>query len=119
MLDKETSIKLANCQWILAIFIVMIHSTTLMLNMPNGNGEIISAYGKNVATFVQLFFSEGLCRIAVPLFFVFSGYLYFQSYRPELACYLGKITKRTKSIVAPYLFWSTLTFLVFFCCAKN
>lgn len=46
-------------------------------------------------------------RVAVPLFFIISGYLFFYNIPSfSLKIYLLKIKKRLKSLVIPYLFWS-------------
>ncbi len=111
-MKEYTSVKISNLSWICSILIVVIHSTTYAFNLPGE--ETATIYGKNVSTFVQMFFSEGVCRIAVPLFFIFSGYLFFQNFEFSEKCFLTKFRKRIFSLLIPFLFWSTATFLFFY-----
>ena len=57
----------------------------------------------------EYFFSNGLFRFAVPLFFMISGFLYFFNYENTGKCYLNKLKKRTFSLLVPYLVWCLLS----------
>ncbi len=109
---KYTSDKIANLSWICSILVVLIHATTYAFNLPGAQTGTI--YGKNVSTFVQMFLAEGVCRIAVPLFFIFSGYLFFRDFELTVSCIASKLRRRIFSLVIPYLFWSAATFLFFY-----
>lgn len=52
--------------------------------------------------------SEGIARIAVPLFFTISGYLFFNHMQNG---FLEKIKKRVKSLFIPMLLWDILAVL--------
>lgn len=53
--------------------------------------------------------SEAVCRIAVPLFFVFAGYLFFEGFKTwDKGVYLGRMKRCLKKIVVPYLLWNIL-----------
>lgn len=80
----------------------------------------IHAYNQDIAlnpqlsTFnhIQYFFSQMLGRVSVPLFFFFSGYLFF--YKKEVfdkKIYLEQIQKRFWSLFIPYIFWISLNIL--------
>ena len=59
-------------------------------------------------------FAQILARIAVPLFFLFSGFLFF--YRTEeftKKVYFTKIKKRIRTLFIPYLFWNIFFILVY------
>lgn len=109
--------KISNTQFILCVLIVFIHSSCLFMNIP-GNPELQMIYGVNWASYVQLFIGEGICRIAVPLFMLISGYLFYVSFDGSWKSYGNKLKRRLFSLVIPYLFWSTLTFVFFFCAQK-
>lgn len=64
--------------------------------------------------FIQSLISQGISRIAVPIFFAISGYLFFVNYISFKVSYLTKINKRVKSLLLPYITWSILSFLLFF-----
>lgn len=60
-------------------------------------------------------FSEILSKVAVPLFFFISGFLFFHKIISFTAqTYLRKLKKRVKTILVPYLFWNLLVILFFF-----
>jgi len=50
--------------------------------------------------------SQYASRCCVPLFFLMSGYLFFGGRRVELCEWLGKLRRRIRSIVFPYLTWN-------------
>ena len=48
-------------------------------------------------------------RLAVPLFFIFSGFLFFKKCDEfNTSTYFNKLKKRTHSLLIPYLFWNLL-----------
>lgn len=56
---------------------------------------------------VQQLVTGELTRIAVPMFFMISGYLFFQHISKPLKTFFRyKIKKRLYSLFCPYLFWS-------------
>ena len=56
------------------------------------------------------FINEVLARIAVPLFFVISGFLYFRKgYSLEL--YKEKLKSRTRSLFIPYVIWNCIAII--------
>ena len=70
-------------------------------------------FGLNISSFIQVFISEGISRIAVPMFLCISGYLLFKTFDGSFKCYIGKLKKRFFSLVIPYLFWSAAVFFAF------
>ena len=111
-MTTQKNAKIANLQFILSIMIVMIHSANVFINLP-GN-EMQYVFGRNCSTFIQLFFSEGVCRVAVPLFFLISGYLFYRTYDGSFLGYKKKLKRRFTSLVLPYLFWSAAVFFLFY-----
>ena len=57
---------------------------------------------------IEKFFSE-LTDLAVPTFFVLSGYLFFQNYSPNIL--IKKWKSRLFSILIPYLIWNAIGYL--------
>lgn len=82
----------------LMVLIVIIHTdTALLLSMPVGSGFSPVLYGV----------LRTVIRIAVPMFFIFSGYWFFR--QPEdftMEVYRGKLAKRIRSLLVPYMFWN-------------
>ena len=60
----------------------------------------------------QLFFSEVLPHVAVPLFMLFSGFLLFSKHKIDALNYAKILKKRVRTLLIPYLIWSTACFFV-------
>ncbi len=108
MLNRFLSEKLRLISFFSMILVVFLHSY-------NMDKELIydAKYTKNFVFFVQFFISEGLARVAVPIFFTISGFLFFINKDINFNVYVYLVKKRFKSLVLPYLFWSILGFLIF------
>lgn len=97
----------------LIVGVVLIHSyfSEVVINgvdlMKNGIFPIYST--------VSFLFSQIISRIAVPLFFFISGYLFFfkiNLFTREI--YLQKLKKKVQTILIPYIFWNLLVIAFFF-----
>lgn len=109
MINRYLSEKLRLVSFFSMIMVVFLHSYNL--------GEDIiydSSYTKNLVFFVQFFISQGIARVAVPIFFCISGYLFFVNKEITFSVYGLLLKKRFKTLVLPYLFWSFLGFLIYF-----
>ena len=95
-MDKYISNKLANMSLIMTFFVVILHSNNL------DNATVF-----NVNTLIQNFIGQGIVRVAVPMFFLISGYLFFYKFKPSKQAYLNKYKKRFKSLFIPYFIWCT------------
>ena len=72
---KDDSVKSKTIEWLrffCAAAVVVLHSAGKPLE---GNVVISCQYGAYDA--IRILFSHGLCRVAVPLFFFISGYIFF------------------------------------------
>jgi surface polysaccharide O-acyltransferase-like enzyme len=63
--------------------------------------------------FIEYFVSDGICRIAVPLFFTISGFLFFRNLNGEIAGYLAKYKSRFFTLCIPFLLWSLWGLFIF------
>lgn len=76
-----------------------------------------SVYGGDVYNFVGEFVTHAFTAVPVPLFFMISGYLYFNKctlydgFNKDV--YVKKTKSRIKSLLIPYLLWNLLVFLLF------
>ena len=92
---KENSDVISLLRFPLIVGVVFIHS----LSLAHGDYPVYDL----------LYFSitEGLCQVCVPLFFFFSGYLFFLNIETlNVDIYISKIKKRVKTLVLPYIFWN-------------
>ncbi len=69
---------------------------------------------KSYNSFIQDFISQGVTRVAVPIFFIISGFLFFVNYSFNSATILSKYKKRVRSLLLPYLLWSGLGIVAFY-----
>lgn len=59
--------------------------------------------------------SHEIARIAVPLFYFISGFLFFYKSDFSLASYKNKLKKRTRTLLLPYVFWNLEVLLLTLC----
>jgi surface polysaccharide O-acyltransferase-like enzyme len=89
----------------LALMVVFIHNPLLEgINMQSINYS--SFTGFDFYTIVGTFLSLTLTHIAVPCFFMFSGFLFFckiTDFTPSL--YTNKLKKRALTLLIPYILW--------------
>ncbi len=115
MLDKESSLRLNLLRFPLMVGVVVAHAYYSHSNiMAFAGGEIVGASQPHfIAQFVINFISQGVARIAVPVFFLMSGYLFFAGFVWSKESYVTKLRNRTKTLLVPFLFWNILTLLIF------
>jgi len=115
-MDAYLSHKLKTLSFILMLMVVYLHAFNLNISIK---GEPLSiGLGYNV--FIQNFISQGITRIAVPLFFLISGYLFFFNIKKgSIAVFLEKYKKRFKTLVIPYVFWAVFWFLFYLAIRSN
>lgn len=88
---------------ICTIFVVYIHSDNTTQYELNGKiGDI--------ADFIEGIIAPSIINVAVPLFFLISGILFFRNYNWNKL--LSKYKSRIKSIVIPYFLWNLIYTLV-------
>ena len=99
-MNKEFSKRITNVNFIMTLLIVLLHSNCYEYIE---NGSTIMNIIVNVILLI--------CNIAVPTFFAISSYLFFVNYDNNK--YFSKLKKRFKSLVIPYLIWSSIFFILF------
>lgn len=105
MYDSLESRTIELLRFPLIVLVIAIHAIGL-------NSEQIASYG-DWGKIYNIFF-VGTTRVAVPCFFLISGYLFF--YNPH-GTYTTKIRKRLRTLVIPYFIWNAPW--VFFCIKNN
>lgn len=92
VIDDRLSQKLSLMSLIAAAMVVMIHS------FPQ------SAYTHFIGRYVVAALTDGICEIAVPYFFLASGF-FFASHIREEGWYRRELKKRIRTIVIPFVIW--------------
>lgn len=102
-MTEYLSKKIAIISFILMIMIVILHAQLISLS-------------SGISKTIQLIISGQVTRIAVPLFFLISGFLFFRNISVDVfkSC-LRKIGKRFRTVLIPYLIFSILGFLFIYC----
>lgn len=63
----------------------------------------------NTYEFLKLLISQTLVKVAVPIFFIMSGYLFFSNVKEwNLTVYREKMLRRVKTLLIPYLIWNLM-----------
>ena len=94
----------------LMILVVLIHAYPCLESRVGEafyNAEIFSCFA--------YFISQIVSRIAVPLFFVISGFLYFFNIEQKMTwnVYLSKTQKRVRTLLIPYLIWNIVALFIY------
>ncbi len=103
-MEKSTSNKISNMSIVCAFCVVLIHCR------PQFEFGTFSWWIKQML-------ENGLCTIAVPFFFVVSGFM-LSRHVNENGWYIRENKKRLLSLLFPYFCWSTLYFLYGYVCNK-
>ena len=82
-MDKYISNKIKNVSLFMTFFVVLLHSNNL-----EAAKDVVSAN-----SIIQNFIGQGIVRIAVPVFFLISGYLFFYNFTPTMEKWKYKNTK--------------------------
>ena len=83
----------------MAALVVLLHTAAL------GVGSTHPIYST-----LCIMFGRGLCRVAVPCFFMISGYLFFSKLEEKwnTSIWLEKLKKRVRTLLVPYLLWNVI-----------
>lgn len=95
----------------LIVAVVFIHSP-FYAEVDDG---LMLSTGHDVYDNISYLFSEIFARVAVPLFFLISGFLFFyktETFTKEI--YIRKLKKRVHTLLIPYLFWNFLVAALYF-----
>lgn len=104
-MDADTSQRLTLLRFPLIVGVVFIHAA-------NGTGLALSDTAR-AARPVESAISFGFAAVSVPLFFLVSGFLFFQSTVAvdgpaplDARTYVRKLKARARTLLVPYLFWN-------------
>lgn len=100
-------------RWPMAVLVVCIHADFLNSDLLS-NGRVINVNDLGSVYLIITYISQILGRIAVPLFFMISGYLFFRNFvetaslEVKLSWYKKKIKGRVSSLLVPLISWNLL-----------
>lgn len=103
-IDQNSSERLSVLRFPLIVGIVFIHAYGVNVALVGG---LVGVDSQSFLTgFIQDFISQGVARIAVPLFFLISGYFFFIGFSFSKKGFKQKINTRIKTLIIPFLFWN-------------
>ena len=95
----------------MAVAVVMIHVNPQVMPLNEADFPLLSADG--LFNVVAIGLSHVLARIAVPVFFLLSGMLFFLNMRQlNWGGYCAKLKSRVHTLIIPYLLWNLVPFIV-------
>lgn len=105
-ISVQTSQKFRLVSTLSMIAVVFIHAKFIMSRW--GTCMDTDTMMGRISDIVQFSISEILCRLAVPIFFLISGF--FMAYHNDgsIQTYISKIKSRVKSLLVPYLIFSII-----------
>ncbi|HSQ40911.1 MAG TPA: acyltransferase [Fibrobacteraceae bacterium] len=107
-MPREWSLRLERLRFPLIVGVVFIHAYPVTVNWCGLHLGL--SHPELWEKLVRQFFSQGICRIPVPMLFLCSGFLLFRGLeRFPVAVYLQKLKSRFRSLGIPYLFWNFWT----------
>lgn len=93
--DKKTFVT-----YLLSVLVFLIHISTF------ANYSYDTTVGATIISIVEKFLTKVITPVAVPLFFIISGALFYRNYNNDK--YMQKIKSRLKTLVIPYFLWNIL-----------
>ena len=98
--------KLSGINALMSVLVVLLHSENLhAYTMTEG---MLSSFVKGF----EWFFSENLCLMAVPAFFMISGVLFYRDF--DISLYPKKLKSRFFSLIVPFFAWNLFRYLLFY-----
>lgn len=103
MLSLDDSRRLAMLRFPLIVGVVYIHAYD------------VTAAGQPTPwlDFVRNLMSQGLARVAVPTFFLMSGYLFFMGAEFSFVRYRAKLRSRLNTLLVPLVLWNLIALAIF------
>jgi surface polysaccharide O-acyltransferase-like enzyme len=112
MITQNVSSRLKALRFPLIVGVVFIHAYTTKVLLEGGH-QAGTEHVDFAVSFVRNLISQGIARVAVPMFFLMSGYLFFQGYDGSMRAYGRKLQKRVRTLLVPFLLWNTATLMVY------
>ena len=107
-ISPQVSNSISLLRFPLIILVVYIH---IRAELVSTNNYISSDYP--VFDIISILGSTVLASIAVPLFFLISGYLFFNKETYKAKDYIYKLRNRIKTLLIPYLLWNFIVDLLY------
>lgn len=95
----------------LIVLVVFIHIFGENINLSNIDYFCLTE--QNIYDIIRILFSKKISLIAVPGFFLISGYFFFYSIEKlSLSLYVSKLHRRIYTLLIPYILWNIIAFVL-------
>lgn len=95
----------------LIMMVLFIHMSPKTTNLIDAKYELLS--GSGIYNIIKILFSHIIPSIAVPTFFLISGFLFFSNFQEwSWDGYKKKIGSRVKTLLIPYILWNLIPFIL-------
>lgn len=111
--EKSLSYTIDVLRFPLALMVIFIHMVPATVSLQEADFPALS--GQGLLNIVYIAFSRVVPYVAVPTFFLISGFLFFINFREwSWDGYKKKMKSRLRSLVIPYFLWNTavLAFII-------
>ncbi|MHC1789172.1 acyltransferase family protein [Solidesulfovibrio sp.] len=101
LVSPEISKRFNVLRTLLVVFVIGIHAE-----------KGLQAYYAEIPDLLRAYLDimpHNIFRLAVPIFFSISGYLFFLTYKPDAASYGRMLIKKTRTILVPYLLFNAIS----------
>ncbi|MCI5179943.1 MAG: hypothetical protein D3911_11610 [Candidatus Electrothrix sp. AW3_4] len=106
-LEQVSSQRIVCLRFPLIVGIIFIHGYAATVDFSDRTqGMVEPLWWSNL---IRDIISQHFARLAVPLFFLLSGYLFFWDWQWSWHHYGRKLLSRFRSLLLPFLFWNSLT----------
>lgn len=95
----------------MALFVIFIHMPFMPTAPVWAEFPLLSGWG--IYNFITVVFMRVVAQIAVPVFFLISGFLFFRNMQEwSWGKYREKLKTRVRTLLIPYILWTTLLLVI-------
>jgi len=113
-LETSERINLLRFPLIVGVVLIHAHDNTIVFS----GGENITVQPSLIASSIMVFISEVMARVAVPVLFLISGFLFFSGFQWSSKNYFTKLKSRVRTLLVPFLLWNLIV-LAFYALAQS
>lgn len=108
-MNQSTSASIALLRFPLACMVVFLHAISGDIMADIENLDYLNLTGWDACSLLEISLSHVITHVAVPVFFIISGFLFFQKLdRWDWAIWKDKMRRRYKSLFLPYILWCSI-----------
>jgi hypothetical protein len=111
--SERLSVKLRLVSLLAVLAVLFVHAYNLHTRFGLAENAPDMSGAPGAVGFVEYLVSQALCRWPVATLFAIAGFLFFRDLEPRWADYRRKFQRRLRTIVVPFLLWSTVGLVLY------